>query len=163
MDLIIDVNLMYEDVPDSNVKVSYIVKDGKNVQPFNFIFKSKQAFCSDELADLINSVEKIYIFDSQMTIDFLLSNSRIVKEKLSAKIVDIINIYPIKPKKGRYIRMLALNTFIQNHDCALLWMLQSAQEMFHTEFYNYDTRYTVVCIMRIVDAIIPEDDLENIH
>lgn len=161
MDLIIDVNLMYDDVPNSNIKVSYIVRDGTSIEPYHFVFEPEEAICSDELAQIINTVNKIYIFDSNRTINFMLTNSKVKKEKLAKKIVDISSIYPIKPKRGRYVRMLALNTFIEKHDCALLWMLHSAQETFNSEFYSYDTRYTVVSILRIIDAIIPENESDK--
>lgn len=161
MDLIIDINLMYEDVPESNVKISYIVKEGNSIQPYHSVVDPTEAFCGDQLAKIVNEANKIYIYDSPRTIDYLLTSSLVDEKKLLKKIVDISKIYNIKPKKGKYIRMLALNTFIEKHACALLWMLHSAQEVFKDEFYSYDTRYTVVSILRIIDAIIPDRTIEN--
>lgn len=158
MDLIIDVEPMYEDIATSKIKVSFIVKEGQNIEPHHYLFEKDEALCDDKLAQKINEASHIYFFDSVKTIDFMLTNKKVRKEELIPKAIDLLNLYNIKPTRGRYIRMLAFNSFIEKHGCSLLWMLKSAQEIFKTEFYSYDTRYTVASILRIVDAIIPDNN-----
>jgi len=148
---------MYEEVPDSKIKISYILKDGNSIEPSHFLVDPSEALCSNELMKIVNLVEHIYIFDSPETIDFLLTNHNIKKFELDSKVIDIKDIYTIRKPKGRYIRMLALNTFIEAHDCTLMWMLTYSQKIFKAEFYSYDTRYTVTSIATICDAIIPNE------
>jgi len=148
---------MYEEVPDGKVKISYILKDGNSIEPSHFLVEKSEAICSDKLAKLVKFVEHIYIFDSPETIEFLLSNPSVAKSELNSKLIDIKDIYTIRKPKGRYIRMMALNTFIEDHDCTLMWMLTYSQKIFNTEFYSYDTRYTVTAIATICDAVIPND------
>lgn len=157
MNLIIDVRAMYEEVPDGKIKISYILKDGNSIEPSHFLVDKDKAVCSDELMNLVKLVEHIYIFDSPETIDFLLTNSSVKKSELDLKVIDIKDIYAIRKPKGRYIRMMALNTFIEDHDCTLMWMLTYAQKIFKAEFFSYDTRYTVTAITTICDAVIPND------